>query len=422
MILSNDEKNTLVSSLLRTFSNFPKFNSEYFLNLLNSIENGQPEYEGINVDISKLENSINPYLYLSSNINNAIYYHLCQLAQEDSDILLELVESKKTEISMICRKYNIIDDNQKESYLIEAINLYDGKESFRLFINHYITFKITGKKYNVQEEKSENLHNLEELKGKVKKFKKKKKEKKKSFNHVEIKTKEETIAQEQAVQNILDIILSSSPKKKEDGTKSSKDKVVAKKAKIIPNNELKKIKKSEEASKPIEEVKVGEEQKKPEEVIKPSKEVKVVEVPVKIAEESVAKYDLEKPVENKNIPSTEEVSVTKELDLSPYQRCLSKTKNIVGQETGDDFVKTIINLGIIDLLDYSNDSEFEMYILLRFGFINDSFYTIEQIASITDESIQKILTYENFILKTAKNIFDNKLNAYQAKVLSLKND
>ena len=445
MILTNDEKNTLVNSLLRTFSNFPKFTFDYICNLLNSIENGQPEYDGIIVDISELENSINPYLYLSSNISNAIYYHLCQLAQEDSDILLELVESKKVEISMICRKYNITDDNQKESYLMEAINLYDGKESFRLFINHYITFKITGKKYNLQEgKKDENPPTLEELKGQVKKFKKKKKKDKqvsplpeKSFNHAEIKTNEETKAQEQAVQDILDIILSPSSKKKKDSTNNSEDKVVAKevevnsslpkpKVKTTSKKVLKKKKKSEEVPKPSEEVKVVEEQVKvreePKEVPKPSEEVKVVEEPVEIAEELVEKDGLEKPVENKSIPSTEEVSVTKKLELSSYQRCLSKTKNIVGQEICDDFVRTVINLGIIYLLDYSSDKEFEMYILLRFGFINESFYTIEQIASIIEESIQKVLTYENMVLKTMKDAFDNKLNAYQDKILSLKND
>lgn len=112
-------------------------------------------------------------------------------------------------------------------------------------------------------------------------------------------------------------------------------------------------------------------------------------------------------------PVKEEITIN---ENSPYQMCLVRSKEYVGSREKDEFVETFISMGTYDLLDFSNNVSFAMYVLLRFGFVNDLYYSLPSIASIIGIELKEVLSYERFVADVMKMHINKKID-YFAKLL-----
>ncbi len=121
----------------------------------------------------------------------------------------------------------------------------------------------------------------------------------------------------------------------------------------------------------------------------------------------------EEPISNKVI-TTEQVP-KEETVLELYLKKCNKAK---GSKEKDEFVETFLNLGTYDLIDYANNKDYAMYILLRFGLINDTFYNITEIAQISDIDIRTILGFEKFTVEVMRLHINEKIDNYLKLLIS----
>ncbi len=61
-------------------------------------------------------------------------------------------------------------------------------------------------------------------------------------------------------------------------------------------------------------------------------------------------------------------------------------KGLNGSLVKDEFVNKVLDTGILDLIDYEIDKRFTIYILLRFGLLNGTYYSLEDIGTILGDS------------------------------------
>lgn len=107
--------------------------------------------------------------------------------------------------------------------------------------------------------------------------------------------------------------------------------------------------------------------------------------------------------------------VTKE--ETPYELCLKNCQIAKGSKEKDEFVATFLNLGTYDLIDYSKNKEYAMYMLLRFGLVNETYYSLQEIALICKMELGKVLNFEKYTIEIMRTHLNAKVD-YYLKVLT----
>lgn len=115
-----------------------------------------------------------------------------------------------------------------------------------------------------------------------------------------------------------------------------------------------------------------------------------------------------------SVPTPEPVVVlepqTKE--ETAYELCLKNCHLAKGSKEADEFVQTFLNFGTYDLIDYTNNKEYAMYMLLRFGFVNENYYSLREIALITNLSFKNILNFEKYTVEIMRQHLNAKVDYY----------
>ena len=106
-------------------------------------------------------------------------------------------------------------------------------------------------------------------------------------------------------------------------------------------------------------------------------------------------------------PKKEEVK-----EESAYEVCLKRCSLAKGSKEKDEFVQTFLNFGTYDLIDYSKNKEYGMYMLLRFGFINETYYSLPEIVLITNLDMRTILGFEKYTVEVMRTHLNAKVDYY----------
>ena len=121
-----------------------------------------------------------------------------------------------------------------------------------------------------------------------------------------------------------------------------------------------------------------------------------------------------KKANNKN----ENVSKTKEvIQKKMYEIVLDKCSNCLGTGHKDKFVDMVLLTSLVDSIQFISDENYKLYFLLRFGLLNHSYYTREEIAMMLEIDIREVLNFEKDIISKVREYYNSLVNNYEEFIL-----
>lgn len=288
MHVHEKEIDEIINSLFNKF-NIYSINKDYISNLVFSLINKKRNLDCIIIDTSDYRYDTNPCLYIFFKSQNYLYYKIVRKAIEDMDVLLLLINDKKSIVELILKKLNV-DPSKAEDYIIDSLEHYDGKILYSIFFVRYVKSRIKGISNK----------NLE-------------------IPMIEI--------EEQEVTQFADVVKENSIDTKISRRKSCDD-----------------------------------------------------------------------------------------INDNLYEQCMKKCNHVKGTFCKDDFIDLVINSAIfVDIQLY--EEKFRIYYMMRFGYMNETFYSREEISSITGISIVNILEYEMKVIEKLKSYVNNLFDGYENYIL-----
>lgn len=366
MEISKKNQNEIINSIFEDFKD-AKITYDYISRFLDSILKEQTKYDIFSNDIPSLLTSSNPEMTIKYHIKNSIYYKLCLESSNDIDVLLFLTDDKRKIGSLVLKRLGVTDESKLEDYLIEAFSSFNGDENFNTFLTRFIMSKVKGTKF---QSKSEIPSPVPQQAQEQPSKKKKKKKKEKTTPYVPPKS------------NISPVASSITPKEEQPALQETERKEV-------------------ESPLPLETTGL---------VIEPPPKILTIVLSNEVPIESPT------PLEEKN--DDEILSSSKSDVLNPFLECQKRVSNIPGTGTIDTFIRACQETKIVGIVESYGSITYEMYLLLRLGFINKSFYTKEEISNILSLPISEIISYERHTWQEIKSILNNKFNTYEDYILS----
>lgn len=102
-----------------------------------------------------------------------------------------------------------------------------------------------------------------------------------------------------------------------------------------------------------------------------------------------------------------------------YDKCKNKCENIKGTALIDEFIKFVLMSDLINIIDcYSQ--EFKVYFMMRFGLMNEYFYTRDEIAAIAEIDILAIIDYEREVINRIREFMNNSFINYEDYIIKRK--
>ncbi len=105
-------------------------------------------------------------------------------------------------------------------------------------------------------------------------------------------------------------------------------------------------------------------------------------------------------------------------EINPYFECIKRCKGIVGTGCKDNLVIDAQKIEIVKRMENIADIFYEMYLLLRLGYINRCYYTKEEISKILGISIFDVINYERDTWEYIRGQINNQFNRYEKYLLS----
>lgn len=363
MLFSKQDYEYLLNSLSKKFALYEFIDNNYLMNMLDSLMNDGC-FEDLKIVADELSKDMNPLFHISFRIQNYLYYKICKLCEDDIEVLLNLVEDKRRVINLIFRKMKVEDDTKLDDYVMNIASLYNGVESFDSFVTRYVMSAIKGVQFEV--EKAPVLCVAKEPEIVDDKKKKNKGKKKKN------KDKQKAIVS----------IIETKPKEVETKTK----KVIEEVLPISVNTSIQ------------EEIQV---------------EIEEVTQEVVDSQEIVSEVVSEEALDNTGEESVPEIVEEK----TWYQKCLDKCEDIVGTGIRDNFITMVLMSDLVDKVTMIEDEGYKIYFLMRFGLMNESFYTREEIALVMDVSLEDVIKYERYTLSMLRDYINRAVNNYEEYIL-----
>ena len=356
MLFSKQDYEYLLNSLSKKFALYEFIDNNYLMNMLDSLMNDGC-FEDLKIVAEELSNDMNPLFHISFRIQNYLYYKICKLCEDDIEVLLNLVEDKRRVINLIFRKMKVEDDTKLDDYVMNIASLYNGVESFDSFVTRYVMSAIKGVQFEVEKAPvlcvAKEPEMVDDKKKKNKCKKKKNKDKQKAMISI-IETKSKEVVKE-----VLPIVVNTSTQ--------------------------------EEILVEIDEV--------TQEVID--------------SQEIVSEVVSEEVLDNTAVESVPEIVEEK----TWYQICLDKCGDIVGTGVKDNFITMVLMSDLVDKVTMIEDEGYKIYFLMRFGLMNESFYTREEIALIMNISLDDVIKYERYTLSTLRDYINMAVNNYEEYIL-----
>ena len=135
---------------------------------------------------------------------------------------------------------------------------------------------------------------------------------------------------------------------------------------------------------------------------KKSSETEIIQEFDEVADDEVV--TIEELINNKN----EDVVIVP--IKTPFEKCMDATENIVGSASYDLVISLFKNLNFKEQTLNSNNEFYDMYVLLRFGFIRDSYYSLEEIAYLCQINLEEVYSYEKYTLELMQSKFNKSIN------------
>lgn len=104
--------------------------------------------------------------------------------------------------------------------------------------------------------------------------------------------------------------------------------------------------------------------------------------------------------------------------IDPYSEAKRMCGNRIGSGCLDEFISVCREINLVTLITDNTDNQFKIYVLMRFGYINDSFYTRREIGNITGITFSNILLYEKQIIEYVRGFINKQLDGYSSYVLN----
>lgn len=154
MVLENKDRKFIIESALAKFSKYAFITYDYVECFIDAIINEEKKYDDIDIALKNLKDINNVALYVEIKLKDYLYLKICRVAKDDVDVLVDLMEDIKSYALLVFKRMGIKDTDKCEDYLINAINNYDGLETFNTYLTRYLMAEIKGIPY-VREEKIE---------------------------------------------------------------------------------------------------------------------------------------------------------------------------------------------------------------------------------------------------------------------------
>lgn len=143
---------------------------------------------------------------------------------------------------------------------------------------------------------------------------------------------------------------------------------------------------------------------------------------IKAPQGAIKPPPLEIPLEEPTNKPAESVKpeepIKPETPWNPILELKSRTGTTLGTGTPDPLINASSTIHLFTLIQDIEDQNYQMYILLRLGFINNSYFTKEEISTILKLSISNIITYERFTWNIIREAINNKLSNYETYLLT----
>ncbi len=113
----------------------------------------------------------------------------------------------------------------------------------------------------------------------------------------------------------------------------------------------------------------------------------------------------------------EDDSVMPIIEESLYDKCLKKCNSGVGTGSVDEFINYVLMTDIIDKV-RCMDEVYNIYFLMRYGLLNGSYYTREEISDIMDISLEEVINLERKTIIMVKEYLNRAVNDYERYLLT----
>lgn len=355
MLFSEQDYEYLLDSLSKKFALYEFIDNNYLKNMLDNLINDGC-FENLKIVSEELSKDMNPLFHISFRIQNYLYYKICKLCEDDIEVLLNLVEDKRRVINLIFRKMKVEDDTKLDDYIMNIASLYNGVESFDSFVTRYVMSAIKGVQFEVEKAP------------------------------VVCVAKESEIVDDKKKKN------KGKKKKNKDKQKAIVSIIETKPKKVTPEVPLASENTSNHDEVQIEDTEVIQEFADRQDTVC---EV-VSEDIIDIIEESIPEIKEEK---------------------TWYRKCLDKCEENFGTGEKDSFVTMVLMSDLVDKVTTIEDESYKIYFLMRFGLMNDSFYTREEIALVMDVPLECVIKYERYTLSTLREYINRVVNNYEEYIL-----
>lgn len=148
------------------------------------------------------------------------------------------------------------------------------------------------------------------------------------------------------------------------------------------------------------------------------KSVVITDIGKKDAEHEVSEEIKEDNSIDESVNKASISEIEEEIDVISYATGLCK--NRVGSANVDNFVQLCRMVQLIQKIDIKGNLKYGTYLLLRFGYINNSYYDREEISQMLELNILEVINFERYTLRMVKDIINRKVDKYEEYVLSKK--
>lgn len=140
----------------------------------------------------------------------------------------------------------------------------------------------------------------------------------------------------------------------------------------------------------------------------------VVEIENDVEDNKKKKKKKKKEKNNKNnINKLEEVAVQRTISDICFERCSKQ----LGTGIKDRFIDMVLLTNLVNSIEFDLDEKYKLYFMMRFGLLNDSYYTREEIAIILEIDIRNVLNFEKDTITKVRDYYNGLVNSYEDFIL-----
>ncbi len=104
-------------------------------------------------------------------------------------------------------------------------------------------------------------------------------------------------------------------------------------------------------------------------------------------------------------------------EVSYYDRIVQKCNLYKGSALKDNFIEMVLKCDLINEISFVDNEYYRVYFLMRYGLINETYYSIEEVSRICDISLEDVLSYERLTVEYLRNYLNRLVSDYEKHLL-----